>query len=236
MAYLITTEHIRKNYGSNTVLSDVSINVKKGDIYGLIGRNGSGKTTLLRIITGMIQGFNGKVVYSESNNQKYKVATVIHDPSLFLNMTALSNMKQQSYLHGYQDADKIKTALETVGLTYDDNKMVRHYSLGMIQRLKLAVALLDNPDILILDEPVNGLDPDGITDLRKLLLRLNRDAGITMIISSHILSELEQVATCFGILHDGRIVEEFDAQKARENGNSLESLYIQYTGGGMQSC
>lgn len=235
MAYVLSARHIKKRYGRNTVLHDVSIHVKKGGIYGLVGKNGSGKTTILRIITGLIQDYQGKVIIGDGNNKKIKIAAVINDPSLFLNMSAQSNMRKQGILLGLQDVEKIKSVLSIVGLEHIGNKLVKDYSLGMTQRLKLAMALLDNPDILILDEPVNGLDPDGIADLRNLLVKLNRENGITLIISSHILSELEQIATCFGILHDGRIVKEFAAHEALQGEESLESLYMQYTRGGALS-
>jgi ABC-type multidrug transport system ATPase subunit len=174
-------------------------------------------------------------VIDEAKNQKRKVAAVINDPALFLNMNAIDNMKEQAYLLGLCGAGGIATALKTVGLADCKRKLVKNFSLGMTQRLKLAVALLIKPDILILDEPVNGLDPDGIADLRELLLRLNRTDGITVIISSHILSELEQMATCFGILHDGEIVTERYTRDVLQNGDTLEEIYMRHTKGGRSS-
>ncbi len=232
--YMIKAEHIKKKYGKNTILQDASIHVKQGEIYGLIGKNGSGKTTLLRIITGLIQDFEGKVSVAKIDNQESKISAVINTPSLFLNMTALENMKEQAILLGLQSGKKIEQTLKIVGLEKNENKLVGKFSLGMTQRLKLAMTLLESPDILILDEPVNGLDPDGIADLRKLLLHLNRTNGTTIIVSSHILSELEQIATCFGILHNGEIVKELYIQEALQNGKSIEALYMQYTKGGLQ--
>lgn len=235
MDYILSAEHIQKKYGGNTILRDVSFHVKQGDIYGLVGKNGSGKTTLLRILTGLIQDYNGKVQIGINDNQKSKVAAVVNDPSLFLNMSAFANMKEQAYLMGIQDERSIEAALKIVGLENSNSKLVKNFSLGMTQRLKLAMSLLENPDILILDEPVNGLDPDGIADLRELLLNLNHTKGITIIISSHILSELEQIATCFGILHNGKIVKEFYAHDVPPEGKGLEELYMRYTRGGIQS-
>ncbi len=232
--YMIKAEHIKKKYGKNTILQDASIHVKQGEIYGLIGKNGSGKTTLLRIITGLIQDFEGKVSVAMIDNQESKISAVINTPSLFLNMTALENMKEQAILLGLQGGKKIEETLKIVGLENSENKLVEKFSLGMTQRLKLAMTLLESPDILILDEPINGLDPDGIVDLRKLLLNLNRNSGTTIIISSHILSELEQIATCFGILHNGEIVKELYIQEALQNGISIEALYMQYTKGGLK--
>ena len=229
--YTLAAEHIQKKYNGNTILQDVSIHVKKGEIYGLVGKNGSGKTTLLRILTGQIQRYSGTVSIAEGK-QKVRVSAVINSPALFLNLSAYENMKEQSFLLGKRDNSEIKGILKTVGLEDCKNKLVRDFSLGMTQRLKLGLALLENPDILILDEPVNGLDPDGIADLRELLLRLNHTNSITIIISSHILSELEQIVTCLGILHDGKIVQEVSTGDVLQNGNTLESLYMQHTRGG----
>lgn len=229
--YVLTAEHIKMRYGANTVLNDVSIHVKRGDIYGLIGKNGSGKTTLLRILTGLIQNFSGTIFAAKTHGRESRFAIVINDPSLFLNMSAFENMKEQAHLLGLHDDRQIEEVLKTVGLADSNNKPVKNFSLGMIQRLKLAMALLQMPDIFILDEPMNGLDPDGIADLRELLLRLN-EKGMTILISSHILSELEQMATRLGILHEGKIVKEVSTRDAFQNGASLEKLYMQYTRGG----
>lgn len=218
-------------YGASTVLNDVAIHVKQGDIYGLVGKNGSGKTTLLRILTGLIQDFSGTVSVAKTNGRESRFAAVINDPSLFLNMSAFENMKEQALLLGLHDDRQIEEVLETVGLVDSNHKPVKNFSLGMTQRLKLAMALLQKPDVLILDEPMNGLDPDGIVDLRELLLRLN-GSNLTILISSHILSELEQMATRLGILHEGKIVKEVSTHDAFQNGTTLENLYMQYTRGG----
>lgn len=228
--YILKAEHIQKEYNGNTVLRDVSIHIKKGEIYGLAGKNGSGKTTLFRILTGLIQRYNGTV----SVREKSKVSAVINSPSLFLNLSAFENMKVQAFLLGMRDDSRIKQTLKTVGLENSKNKLIRNFSQGMTQRLKLGMALLENPDILLLDEPVNGLDPDGIAELRELLLNLNHASGMTILISSHILSELEHVATCFGILHDGEIVKEVFIQDLLRSGTTLEELYMQSTKGGKQ--
>lgn len=229
--YILTAEHIQKEYDRSIVLRDASIHLKQGDIYGLVGKNGSGKTTLLRIMTGLIQSYKGNVTVGEIQGQKCKIAAVINAPSLFLNMSALENMKEQAILLGLHNDNKIRQTLKTVGLDGCNSKLVKNFSLGMTQRLKLGVALLENPDILILDEPVNGLDPNGIADLRQLLLHLNQEHGMTILISSHVLSELEHTATCFGILHDGEIVKEMSIQDVLQNENTLEAFYMQYTRG-----
>ena len=232
MDYILAAEHIQKNYEGKAILRDASIHVKQGEIYGLVGKNGSGKTTLLRILTGLIPGYSGTVFVGNVKNRKSKITAVINNPALFLNMSAMDNMKEQACLLGLHDNGKIGQTLKTVGLENFNNKPVKNFSLGMTQRLKLAMALLGDPDILILDEPVNGLDPNGIADLRELLLHLNQGSGVTILISSHILSELEHIATRFGILHDGQIVKEVSTQEILQSGSALENLYMQYTRGG----
>ena len=231
---VMIAQNIRKKYGKNTILHNASIHVKQGEIYGLVGKNGSGKTTFLRILTGLIQKYSGIVTLGKINNRQVKISTVINDPALFLNMSAFANMKNQAYLLGNCNSEQIKKVLRVVGLDEVNNKLVKHFSLGMTQRLKLAMALLENPDILILDEPLNGLDPDGIADLRALLRKLNCDNGITMLISSHILSELEQIATCFGIMHDGKIIEEIYTNELLQSGKTLEELYMACTKGDLR--
>lgn len=225
---ILAGNHLKKTYGKNTILKDVSLQVVQGQIYGLIGKNGSGKTTLLRVLTGLIQDYSGTVTL---NNEECRIAAVINEPALFLNMTAFENLKGQAILLGLSDDDKIEETLKMVGLEDCGCRQVKNFSLGMTQRLKLAMVLLEKPDLLILDEPINGLDPDGIADLRNLLRNLNEKYGITIIISSHILNELEHTATCFGILCNGEIVKEISEQELQQQGTNLETLYMHYTRG-----
>ena len=233
---ILTANSIQKKYGRKTVLRDVALTLKQGEIYGLIGQNGSGKTTLFRILTGLIQEYAGSVTIHNINGRKSIVSAVINSPSLFLNMSAFQNIKAQAYLLGIRDDGRIVQFLNIVGLSDYSNKAVKNFSLGMTQRLKLGLALLKNPDILILDEPANGLDPNGIHELRKLLLDLNRSHGVTILISSHILSELEQLATSIGILHNGEIVKELTTHDIFQNGATLEKIYMHHmTGDGMGS-
>lgn len=229
---ILTGEHITKKYGNTTVLRDVSIHIEQAAIYGLIGKNGAGKTTLLRILCELIPNHGGKITLADINGHKCKVAAVINAPALFLNMTAFENLKEQSVLLGLYDDTIISNTLKTVGLEDYKDKNVKDFSLGMTQRLKLGLALLENPDLLILDEPINGLDPDGIAELRELLHQLSRKFGMTILISSHILSELEHTATCFGILNDGKITKELSIQDIQQSNTTLENLYMQYTKGG----
>lgn len=232
MDYILKANNIKKNYDGKSILCDTCIHIRQGDIYGLVGKNGSGKTTLLRILSGLIPGYSKMVYIGNTNNRKSKIATIINNPGLFLNMNAMDNMKVQACLLGLHDNVKIEQVLKRIGLQDCKDKLVRNFSLGMTQRLKLAMALLEDPDILILDEPVNGLDPDGIADLRELLLYLNQVSGVTILISSHILSELEHIATRLGILHDGQIVKEISTQDVLQSSGTLENLYMQYTKGG----
>lgn len=231
LQYILTAEHIHKKYGINTILQDVSIHIRKGEIYGLVGKNGSGKTTLLRILTGLIQNYSGTVSSDTMDNGIYQISAVIDSPSLYLNLTAFENIKVQCKLLGINNYNKIEQIIETVGLSGCGNKTVKNFSLGMTQRLKIGMAILGNPQFLVLDEPVNGLDPEGIADLRQLLVDLNRTKNITILISSHILSELEQIATCFGILHNGKIVQELTTDDISARNISLENLYMQYVRG-----
>lgn len=228
--FIITGENIKIGYGACTVLNGASIHVGRNDIYGLVGKNGAGKTTLLRILSGLIPEYSGKVTLEKINGHERRIAVLINDPSLFLTMNAYENMKVQALLLGINEDSQIKELLKTVGLADSKNKLVKNFSLGMVQRLKLAMALLQKPDILILDEPMNGLDPDGMIDLRDLLMRLHKK-GMTILISSHLLSELEQMVTRFGILHDGKIINEIVTDDVLLDGTSLESLYMQYTRG-----
>ncbi|MDD2965518.1 MAG: ATP-binding cassette domain-containing protein [Bacteroidales bacterium] len=229
---ILTGEHISKKYGNNHVLRDVSIHIKQGEIYGLIGKNGSGKTTLLRILCGLIPNYGGKITLANIGSSKCKIAALINSPALFLNMTAFENLKEQSALLGLHNDTKINDILKTIGLEDNANKVVKGFSLGMTQRLKLGMALLESPDLFILDEPVNGLDPDGIAALRELLHQLNKEYGMTILISSHILGELEHTATCFGILNDGVIIKELSIHDIQQSNSTLEKLYMQYTKGG----
>lgn len=228
---LLTGKHIQKRYKKNCVLEDVCIHIMQGEIYGLIGKNGAGKTTLFRILTGLIPNYFGTVTIGKVGTRQCKVAGVINDPALFLNMTALDNLIEQAKLLNIQDQNEITNVLKIIGLEHSGQKLVKEFSLGMVQRLKLGVALLEKPDLLFLDEPVNGLDPDGIIELRDLLHRLNKEYNMTIIISSHILSELENIATSYGILSGGKIVKEFWSEEILQEGKTLESMYMQYTRG-----
>lgn len=210
---ILKVNHLTKTYGTKTALKDVTFTVKKGKIYGFIGENGAGKTTTIRAITGLTSVAEGSVEIFGALNQKgleearKKMGCLVERPILSLNKTAFDNLRMQQLLFGQTDDAKIDAILERVGLGDVRNKKVKDFSLGMKQRLGIALALMNSPELLILDEPVNGLDPMGMVDVRKLLRSLCEDDGITILISSHILAELYQLVTDYIIISHGQILE-----------------------------
>lgn len=218
MEYIIETEGLTKRYGKRLCVNNISIHIAKGDIYGFIGRNGAGKTTAMRLILGLARPTSGKIKLFNSddlNAQRKKIGSLIEAPGLYKRCSALENMKRFSILYGGDDKE-IEELLTFVGLNGVGNKKVGQFSLGMKQRLGIAIALLGNPEVLILDEPVNGLDPAGIKEVRDLLLKLNKEKNVTIMISSHLLDELAKITTKYGIINNGVLVEEIDAQKLME--------------------
>ncbi len=225
MEYILRTYNISKKYKNHLVLNKVNINIQRGDIYGFVGENGSGKTTIIRLITGLIFPCEGSFeLFGMSNdspdilNARNRIAAIVESPSIYLNMSAFENLKMQSRLIGSQDEEKIKTVLEEVGLSalYNDKKQAGNFSLGMRQRLGIAMALIGDPEFIILDEPMNGLDPAGIVEIRELILKLNREKNITFLISSHILTELSLIATKYGIISKGSIIKEITAAELKQ--------------------
>ena len=210
---ILKVEHLAKTYGTKTALKDVSFTVEKGKIYGFIGENGAGKTTAIRAITGLTYVADGSVELFGASSQKgleearKKMGCLVERPILSLNKTAFDNLRMQQLLFGQTDDAKIDAILERVGLGDVRNKKVKDFSLGMKQRLGIALALINSPELLILDEPVNGLDPMGMVDVRELLRSLCEDDGITILISSHILAELYQLVTDYIIISHGQILE-----------------------------
>lgn len=210
---ILKVEHLAKTYGAKTALKDVSFTVEKGKIYGFIGENGAGKTTAIRAITGLTSVVDGSVELFGASNQKgleearKRMGCLVERPILSLNKTAFDNLRMQQLLFGQTDDAKIDVILERVGLRDVRNKKVKDFSLGMKQRLGIALALINSPELLILDEPVNGLDPMGMVDVRELLRSLCEDDGITILISSHMLAELYQLVTDYIIISHGQILE-----------------------------
>ena len=231
--YIIETKDITKKYGKYQVLNKLSVHIKENSIYGLIGKNGAGKTTLIRIICGLQDPTNGTYFINKIDNKtkdislvRKKIGAIIERPSIYEEMNAKDNIICQMKLVGltnYQDVSKI---LDVVGLSNVGNKKARYYSLGMKQRLGIALALVNNPNILILDEPINGLDPEGIIEIRELILKLNKEKHITILISSHYLDELSKVATHYGFIDKGRIIEEISSEELNKKLTSFIELKV----------
>lgn len=220
MEYVLTTENLGKQYRHFKALGGLTMHVPKGAIYGFVGRNGAGKTTLIRLICGLQEPTAGSfTLYGVRNMDKgiaasrRRMGAVVETPSIYLDMTAEENLRQQYLVLGLPSFDEIPHLLKLVGLENTGKKKTKNFSLGMKQRLGIAIALAGDPDFLILDEPTNGLDPQGIIEMRELILRLNREKQITVLISSHILDELSRLATHYGIIDAGRMVKELSAQE-----------------------
>lgn len=218
MEYVLKVNALNKVYGNFKALNGLSMNVPKGAIYGFVGKNGAGKTTLIRIICGLQEPTDGEFsIYGIGNKKKEitksrrRIGAVVETPSIYLDMTAEDNLKQQYHILGLPSFDGISDILKLVGLENTGKKKAKNFSLGMRQRLGIAIALAGSPDFLILDEPVNGLDPQGIVEVRELILKLNREHRITVLISSHILDELARLATHFGFIDRGQMLKEISA-------------------------
>ncbi len=214
MEYLLETDNITKRYGSLVAVDHVSIRLKQGEIYGLIGRNGAGKTTLLKMLSGLAKPTEGSfTIFGESEEKtsrmRDRVGVLIETPGLYPNLNAMANMKLMAMVLGENDESYLQELLEAVGLGGVGKRKVKAYSMGMKQRLGIAMSLVGHPDILLLDEPINGLDPQGIVEVRELISRLNKERNITILISSHILEELSKIVTRYGIIHNGRIIDQF---------------------------
>lgn len=220
MEYIFTASDLCKNYRHFKALSGLSMRVPKGAIYGLVGKNGAGKTTLIRIITGLQDPTSGEyTLYGVRNDEKgiiksrRRIGAVVETPAIYGDLTAEENIKEQYRVLGMPSFEGLSDVLKLVGLENTGKKKAKNFSLGMKQRLGIAVALCGDPDLLILDEPINGLDPQGIIQMRELILKLNHDSQITVIISSHILDELSKLATHYGFIDSGRMVKEISAEE-----------------------
>ncbi|MGG5460893.1 ATP-binding cassette domain-containing protein [Clostridium sp. B9] len=222
MDYVLKTYNLSKKYGRKFAVQGVNLNIKKGDIYGFIGKNGAGKTSLIRMITGLSSITNGGIeLFGQDSpkdiiNGRKRIGSLIENPAFYSNMTACENMELLRLQKGIPGKKCIEEKLALVGLDKVEKKKIKNFSLGMKQKLGIAMALLGDPEFLILDEPTNGLDPMGIIELRELLKQLNSDKGITILISSHILGELSQLATCYGIINNGELVEEISSDELNE--------------------
>ena len=226
MGYVLRTFGISKKYRNRFAVKDASINISEGDIYGFVGENGSGKTTVIRLITGLIRANSGsfelfgiKSTSQDIGEARKKIGAIVESPSIYKNMSAMDNLRMQCTLFGLENTEeKLLAILRAVGLEYlkDEKKKAGDFSLGMRQRLGIAMALIGEPRFIILDEPMNGLDPAGIVEIRELILKLNRENGITFLISSHILTELSLVATKYGIISKGSIIKEITAEELHD--------------------
>lgn len=223
MSAIIKTTNLTKVYGNQISVDHLSMSVKQGEIYGFLGRNGAGKTTTIRMLLGLIKPTNGEIeIFGENlfKNQKEilrRIGSMVEVPGFYENLTAKENLLINSKIMGIYKKNAIEEALEIVGLQDETKKLVGKYSLGMKQRLGIARALVHYPEVLILDEPTNGLDPIGIKEMRRLIKLLAEERNITILISSHILSEIEQLADTMGIIHGGKLLEEvtFDDLRKR---------------------
>ena len=236
MDYVLETQGLTKQYKKFTALRNLCMHVPKGAIYGLVGRNGAGKTTLIRLVCGLQFPTEGTFALwgteyrdAKINLMRQRMGAVVETPSLFPYMTARGNLEQQYRVLGLPNFNGIDELLALVGLSDTGKKKAEHFSLGMRQRLAIAVALCGNPDFLVLDEPINGLDPQGIVEVRELILKLNRERNITFLISSHILDELARIATHYGFVDRGRIVREMSAEELQNACRKCVSMTVTNT-------
>ena len=237
MKYILTADNLNKNYRHSHALHNFSMHIPKGAIYGFVGENGAGKTTLIRTICGLQTPTSGTYsLYGVKNTDKrireaqQRIGAVVESPAVYLDMNAENNLKYQYHVLGLPTYDGLKELLHLVGLEKTGRKKVRNYSLGMKQRLGIAVALVGNPDFLILDEPTNGLDPQGIIELRELILKLNRQRQITVLISSHNLDELSRIATHYGFIVNGAMAKEITAEELDKACRKCAVLTVTDTG------
>ncbi|MGM9961984.1 MAG: ABC transporter ATP-binding protein, partial [Holdemanella porci] len=224
MEFILTADNLTKKYHHFKALNDFSLHIPKGSIYGFIGENGAGKTTFIRIICGLQNPDSGSyTLYGKKNTEKeitnarQRMGAIVEYPSIYLEMNAINNLKHQYQVLGLPSYEGISELLQLTGLSNSGNKKVKNFSLGMRQRLAIALTLAGNPDFLILDEPTNGLDPQGIIEIRELILRLNTQRQITFLISSHNLDELSRISTHYGIISNGSMIKEISAKELNKN-------------------
>lgn len=222
LEFIVKSQKLNKRYGETMALKNVDIAIKRGSIYGLVGNNGAGKTTFLKIISGLTSADSGTFSLLGADNEagyrsvRKRTGAIIENPGFYPKMTAKQNLEYYRIQRGIPGKETVDELLHLVGLEHAAKKKFANLSLGMKQRLGIALALMGEPELLILDEPINGLDPIGIIEIRKLLLKLNQEKNVTILISSHILTELENVATDYGFLNKGELVEEVTAEKLKE--------------------
>lgn len=232
MEYIIQTKNLTKSFGDKDILKNINLNVKTGKIYGLLGANGAGKTTLMKIMLGLLKPTAGEMEVLENNvlageaGYLSKIGSLIETPVFYQNLTVKQNLEIHcDYLDEKYKKD-IPKILDLVGLAGIEDKFIKELSLGMKQRLAIGRSLLCQPDLLILDEPINGIDPEGIVDIRNILVKINQERNVTIIISSHIINEVEKIADTVGIINDGRLLEEIPKEVFQNESFSLEGHFI----------
>ncbi|NFP93060.1 ABC transporter ATP-binding protein [Clostridium sporogenes] len=236
--YAIEIHDLTKEIDRKAILSGITMNVKKGEIYGFLGANGAGKTTLMKTIYGILKPTSGSICIlgnelTENNCSVFsKMGSLIEIPVFYHNFSAYKNLELHCGYMGAQYIQNIEKVLDMTGIRNQGDKPVKEFSLGMKQRLALARAILTNPELLILDEPINGLDPQGIIEIRELLLQINRENGTTILISSHILSEMAKIADRIGVIDKGIILKEISMTEIVDKGIELESYYLELLKGG----
>jgi len=217
--YVLETESLTKTYRGKNAVDHIDLKIRKGDIYGFIGKNGAGKTTTIKMIAGLNRPTSGSVKLFGSDNLqegRRKIGTVIENPAIYPYLSARQNIEVQRILKGVSDKSVTDDLINIVGLKNAGKKKAKNFSLGMKQRLAIALSLVGDPEFLLLDEPINGLDPTGIKDIRELILKLNKEAGITILISSHILGELAKISTAYGVISEGAMTAQFTSEELKE--------------------
>lgn len=225
---MIATNNLAKVYNGKTVVKDVTLQIERGEIVGLVGQNGAGKTTLIRMLTGLVKPTGGSYALLDGQTRRdCDVAAIVERPSIYTNLSAMDNLIAQSTLLGIAiDKEYLTKTLTLVGLDAAAKKLAKNFSLGMKQRLAIAMTLVGKPQLLLLDEPTNGLDPQGIFDMREIFVNLNKELGVTILVSSHILSELGKFATVFYIMDKGRILERITADELHQIGGKRVRLKV----------
>ena len=232
--YLLTTSNLTKEFDKHKAVDSLNIHLKKGCIYGFIGRNGAGKTTTLKMLSSLSKPTSGELsMFGYTGNEcrkvRNKIGCLIETPGLYPDMSAFENLKIKCLANGVYSKAYVNDLLEIVGLSNVGTKTTQHFSLGMKQRLGIALALIGEPELLILDEPTNGLDPQGIIEMRNTLSKLNSERNLTILVSSHILEELSKIATDYGIIHDGKLIKEFTAEELSSMANKRIELIVNST-------
>ena len=223
MAYILTTDNLTKTYGDKVAAGNINIHIREGEIYGLIGRNGAGKTTIMRMISGLSSPTSG--TYTYHGDKSFGVGVLIESPGIYANRSAFDNLKIKCIALNCYKKEYVNELLEIVGLSDTGKKNVGSFSLGMRQRLGIALALVGDPKMIVLDEPINGLDPQGIAEVRETLERLRDKKGITIMISSHILDELGKLADSYGIINNGELIDEFTNEELMQRCSKYVTIH-----------